>query len=322
MLCKPILVWGEQGCGKTTFSQFLALLRILFFQHTVSVSDPHAHQNNWCELFDVYGYEYNYGAINKRLVAYYDRLKNGNIPHTSIWDEMTNYQENCDEKLAGRFLKSILSDVRKPPEYPILLAHNNTLSCLAGGQGGIKATQDKGMVEVYLMANREKLGGLVPALRGTVKGLTKDELGNPITIPIQTETWMTPQYLLQEFPSLIGGALSLSKGREELKPETVELSESNEGINLNKVFPDLSTEQAKLLTYLVRKSEELDTIEFRLSTIMNGNVINLEKFPWDESILVAERKPRLAYYICLRAIESAGYLKIIEDEKGVMIRLE
>jgi hypothetical protein len=243
---------------------------------------------------------------------------------------MTNYQENCDEKLAGRFLKSILSDVRKPPEYPILLAHNNTLSCLAGGQGGIKATQDKGMVEVYLMANREKLGGLVPALKGTVKGLTKDDYGNPITIPIQTETWMTPQYLLQEFPSLIGGALSLSKGgasslsrsREELKQETVELSEFNEGINLNKAFPDLSTEQAKLLTYLVRKSEELDTIEFRLSTIMNGNVINLEKFPWDESILVAERKPRLAYYICLRAIEDAGYLKIIEDEKGVIIRLE
>ncbi len=314
MLCKPILVWGEQGSGKTTFVEFLALLRVLFFNHTVSVSDPHAHKHEWCKLFDVHGYEYNYGAINKRLIAYYDRLKAGNIPHTSIWDEMTNYQENCDEKLAGRFLKSILSDVRKVPEYPLLLSHNNTLSCLGGGNGGVKTTQDKGMVEVYLIAKRNKLGELEPAMKGTVKGLAKDDYGNSITIPIQTETWMTPQYLLQEFPSLIS--------REEFKQETVESSEFNEGINLNKAFPDLSTEQAKLLTYLVRKSEELDTIEFRLSTIMNGNAINLEKFPWDESILVAERKPRLAYYICLRAIEDAGYLKIIEDEKGVMIRLE
>ncbi|NEP41820.1 MAG: hypothetical protein F6K35_22335, partial [Okeania sp. SIO2H7] len=187
LLTKPLLVWGEQCSGKTKFAGFLAMLRILFFKHQVSVADPHSHQNEWPHLFEVYGREYNYGQINSRLTAYYQRLKGGSLPHTSIWDEVTNYAENCEEKLAGRFLKSILSDVRKPPEFPILLSHSNTLSSLGGGKGGIKKMQVRGLVEVNLRAKRDRLGNLEPALKGTIKGLKVDDRGEAVVRPIELE---------------------------------------------------------------------------------------------------------------------------------------
>ncbi|NJO71959.1 MAG: hypothetical protein HC825_10370 [Oscillatoriales cyanobacterium RM1_1_9] len=101
LLTKPLLIWGEQCSGKTSFAGFLALLRIIFFGHRVSVSDPHSHQNTWPGPFEVYGGEYNYNQINSRLVAYYQRLKTGSVPHTSIWDEVTQYHENCDPQLGG-----------------------------------------------------------------------------------------------------------------------------------------------------------------------------------------------------------------------------
>ncbi|NJO71172.1 MAG: hypothetical protein HC825_04630 [Oscillatoriales cyanobacterium RM1_1_9] len=205
LLSKPLLIWGEQCSGKTSFASFLGLLRAIFFGHTVSVSDPHAHQNSWPDLFEIYGAEYNYNAINSRLVAYYQRLKDSNLAHTSIWDEVTQYQESCDRDLAGRFLKSILSDVRKPPEFPILLSHGNTLSTLGGGKGGIKKMQSRGLVEVNLRAKRDRLGNLRPALRGVITGLDIDERGEPTKQPVALESWMQPKYLLELFPELLAG---------------------------------------------------------------------------------------------------------------------
>lgn len=213
LLTKPLLVWGEQCSGKTKFSGFLAMLRMLFFSHQVSVADPHSHQNEWPHIFEVYGREYNYGQINSRLTAYYQRLKSANQPHTSIWDEVTNYAENCEEKLAGRFLKSILSDVRKPPEFPILLSHSNTLSSLGGGKGGIKKMQVRGLVEVNLRAKRDRLGNLQPALKGTIKGLKLDDRGEATVQPIELETWMQPEYIFELFPELKSGEVGSNNGR-------------------------------------------------------------------------------------------------------------
>ncbi|NJK37253.1 MAG: hypothetical protein HC835_08660 [Oscillatoriales cyanobacterium RM2_1_1] len=221
LLTKPLLIWGEQCSGKTSFASFLALLRVIFFGHTVSVADPHAHQNTWPQVFEMYGAEYNYNAINSRLVAYYQRLKAANLAHTSIWDEVTQYQESCDPALAGRFLKSILSDVRKPPEFPILLSHGNTLSTLGGGRGGIKKMQSRGLVEVNLRAVRDRLGNLKPALRGTVTGLDLDEKGDPTQYPISLESWMQPKYLLGLFPELVQGGFVTDNDPETDYPVAV-----------------------------------------------------------------------------------------------------
>ncbi len=133
LLTKPLLIWGAQGSGKSQIAQFIALLRQLFFAHEVTVADPHSHINQWC--FESYGAGYNYSEINQRLKAYNKRLKNPDAPHTSIWDEVTQYEENCKSDESKRFLKSVLSDVRKPPEFPILISHSNTLSSLGGWKG-------------------------------------------------------------------------------------------------------------------------------------------------------------------------------------------
>lgn len=211
LLTKPLLIWGEQCSGKTSFAGFLALLRVIFFGHRVVVSDPHSHQNSWPQPFEVFGGEYNYSQINSQLVMYYQRLKTGTVPHTSIWDEVTQYQENCDPQLSGRFLKSVLSDVRKPPEFPILLSHGNTLSALGGGRGGIKTMQSRGLVEVNLRATRDHLGNLRPALRGNVTGLDIDVKGSPTTQPIALESWMQPGYLLELFPELVFGGFGFDR---------------------------------------------------------------------------------------------------------------
>lgn len=212
----PLLVWGGQGSGKTTFTGFLALLRVLFCNHRIEVNDPHEHLNNWPGLFPTYGGGCNYRQIDNRLKAYYDRVKNPQNSHySSIWDEITQYAECCNPDLAGRFLKSILSDSRKVDEHPILLSHNNTLGSLAGGKGGTKQMQIEGLVEVHLFNKRGSTGKLSPAMRGTIRGLEIDNTGNPIEMIIELFDWMTPDYLYSIFPEL------LQQPEVEAEPETL-----------------------------------------------------------------------------------------------------
>ena len=202
LLLKPLLIWGPQGSGKSQFAQFLALLRVLFFNHRVSVSDPHSHINKWA--FPTYGKEYNYQEINEQLKAYYHRLKNPDHPHTSIWDEVTQYDENCNSEESKRFLKSILSDVRKPPEYPILLSHGNTLTALGGGKGGVKRMQIDGLPELELRAKTDRLGNIIPAYCGILTA--KDDNGEMSQQAVIIEPdWMNADYLVRKFPYLKRG---------------------------------------------------------------------------------------------------------------------
>ena len=199
----PLLIWGGQSSSKTTTANFIALLRVLFCAHKVEVNDPHAHLNNWAKLFPIYGQNCNYRQIEQRLSAYYNRVKNPTgKPYTAIWDEVTQYAENCSEDLAGRFLKSILADTRKIKEHPILLSHNNTLGALAGGKGGAKQMQIEGLVELHLFNKRGTYGDLAPAMRGILSGLELDKKGNPIEQPVQLFEWMTADYLYQLCPEL------------------------------------------------------------------------------------------------------------------------
>lgn len=202
LLTKPLLIWGPQGSGKSQFAQFLALQRMLFFNHRVTVSDPHSHINQWA--FPSFGKEYNYGEINEQLKAYYHRLKNPDHPHTSIWDEVTQYDENCNSEESKRFLKSILSDVRKPPEYPILLSHGNTLTALGGGKGGVKRMQIDGLPELELRAKTDRLGNIIPAYCGILTA--KDDNGEMSQQAVIIEPdWMNADYLLRKFPYLKRG---------------------------------------------------------------------------------------------------------------------
>ncbi|MEL7039626.1 MAG: hypothetical protein AAFO04_29045 [Cyanobacteria bacterium J06592_8] len=192
-------------------AQFIAMLRQLFFNHKVSVADPHSHINKW--YFECYGREYNYTEINERLKAYYDRLKHPDSPHTSVWDEVTQYDENCNSEESKRFLKSILSDVRKPPEFPILLSHNNTLSTLGGGKGGVKKMQITGLPELELRATRDRLGNIKPTYCGILTNT--NEQGEMVQQAIIVEPdWMNVDYLLRKFPYLSDGHSAASNNTQ------------------------------------------------------------------------------------------------------------
>lgn len=200
----PILVWGGQGSGKTTFVSFLCLLRKLYVDMTIEINDPHAHLNNWPEdLFQVYGHRSNYPAIGRRLAAYYGRVKAvGNHPHTSVWDEFTQYAERIeDENLTNPFTKSILSDARKAQEFPIQIAHGRTQGATGGGSG-THEMKGEGLVTIHLFARRDEMGEPRPAFKGTVEGLDLDDYGKPKQVPVKTDTWMTQEFLFDLFPEL------------------------------------------------------------------------------------------------------------------------
>ena len=216
----PLLVWGDQGAGKTSFVSFLGILRIIFLNHTVEVNDPHAHLNNWLPCFKIKGHKRNYSAIDKALSAYYQRIDNAtttNKPHTSIWDEITQYAEHCTPSLAAPFLKSVLSDTRKTKEFPILISHNDTLSTLAGGKGGTHKMKEMGIVNIHLIATKDSMGEPYPSGKGIIKGLEKDDYGNPISMPITVPPWMQGTWLINIFPEL---AIALSETKTQTTPQT------------------------------------------------------------------------------------------------------
>ncbi len=62
--------------------------------------------------------------------------------------------------------------------------------------------QINGLVEIHLQAYRDDFGDLYPSLKGTITGLSKDDRGNPLSIPIKLEKWMQPEYVLSLFPEL------------------------------------------------------------------------------------------------------------------------
>jgi hypothetical protein len=215
----PLLIWGGQSSSKTTTANFIALLRVIFCNHKAEINDPHAHLNNWVKLFPIYGSNCNYRQIDQRLSAYYERVKHPTgLPYTAIWDEVTQYAENCSEDLAGRFLKSVLADTRKIKEHPILLSHNNTLGSLAGGKGGAKQMQIEGMVELHLFNKRGTYGDLAPAMRGILSGLELDKNGTPVEQPVQLFDWMTADYLYQLFPELLAETAKPSETNERTIP--------------------------------------------------------------------------------------------------------
>ncbi len=208
----PVLIWGAQGSYKSYFAAFLALTRKVLFAHELELNDPHLELNKqeaWKALLatgiPAYGAYGDYGAIARRIQAFYQRIKDATSDkpwYTPIFDEVSDYTlEEAVKSLSQMLLRKCISSTRKQHEAPVLIAHNNTQE-MTGGSTGTHKSQKEGIIELHLFSRREK-GKFVPTFKGELSGLP-DENGQFKILPITLDPrWMSAEFLLEVFPELI-----------------------------------------------------------------------------------------------------------------------
>ena len=229
---KPILIYGDQGSGKSYFAEFLALCRYYLRGHQIiSIADPHFHQNRdecWQQLAKLkvpgFGAHHNYQEVNSQILAMYDRFSKRTLkspPITSIFDEVTRYgQEEATQELAAKLGSKLSSDPRKANESPILVAHAKTLAALGGGEGFADAIQGN-FIRIKLNSNSEQ----EPLWRGTISGI-KDEDGELIEnmkISIAPE-WIRSSWVYDLFNS---APETIPETEIETTPETETILETD-----------------------------------------------------------------------------------------------
>ncbi|HET8689005.1 MAG TPA: hypothetical protein VFM18_20535, partial [Methanosarcina sp.] len=207
ILNKLLMVIGDQGSGKTTFTQFVLGCRMLLKGHQIFVADPHAEKNGWANYFDVIGGKKDWSAIGSRIDKYFDFVTNSlqgdDQQFSFLFDEMTQYKDCLQDKnKAALMLKSWCSDVRKSAVSIICLTHNDTCEALAGVRG-MKDSVDSSFLKLFL-ANKSdpETGDFKPAHQGYISNFKKDARNQSIDVEIKTQVWMQFKYLQPLFDQL------------------------------------------------------------------------------------------------------------------------
>ncbi len=229
---KPILIYGDQGSGKSYFAEFLALCRYYLRGHQIiSIADPHFHQNKdecWQQLAKLkvpgFGAHHNYQEVNSQIVAMFDRFSKRTLkspPITSIFDEVTRYgQEEATQEAAAKLGSKLSSDPRKANESPIIVAHAKTLAALGGGDGFADAIRGNFII-IKLNSNSEQ----EPLWRGTISGI-KDEDGELIEnmkISIAPE-WIRSSWVYELFNNDTQIPEKSIETESDVEPEKIQTS--------------------------------------------------------------------------------------------------
>jgi hypothetical protein len=193
-LSRLLMIIGDQGSGKTSFSKFVCAVRQLLWQHTVAIHDPHAEKNGWPENWTIKGHHKNYGEIDQGIDHYFDAVDttNGSGQRlTFLFDEVTQYKDSLpDGDKSQKFVKSWCSDVRKSDLCLIALTHSDTNEGLAGTKG-MKASIDSSFLKLFLGNQIDpETGDFVPNFKGVLVGLSRDEFNRPQQTTIKLEQWM------------------------------------------------------------------------------------------------------------------------------------
>jgi len=186
-----VLVYGQQGSGKTSFTTWLLRERIKA-GHEAEVWDVHRAYGQWKGL-PCHGDGMDYEAVDARMGTFTRLVKEryrkistveGYKPSwkTAICEEFTNFDGQCQN--SPSFFKQSLSDFRKVKLCVVYCGHGRTLSTL-GGAKGVADMRDGGLIELELEAKIDPVTReLVSAQKGRLK------LPNQAPITVKIADWM------------------------------------------------------------------------------------------------------------------------------------
>ncbi|MDB9454654.1 hypothetical protein [Dolichospermum circinale] len=152
MIHQTSLIWGNQGGGKSWLARFIIQEKFKI-GYRIIVLDPDSNRSEWQGVESYHDHE----SIEKMMRWYYDELiaryrefSQSNIPEnewrnrlwsqgkaiTLVIEEATTYSSFIkDHEFLSNFGKYALTKSRKQEMPVLIIAHNNTQSCLFGISG-------------------------------------------------------------------------------------------------------------------------------------------------------------------------------------------
>ncbi|BDA76359.1 hypothetical protein CAL7716_105250 (plasmid) [Calothrix sp. PCC 7716] len=220
---KPVIVSGDMGSGKSSFTAALVLLRFICWGiKPAMVLDPHAHQNTaekWVFLeklkAEIYGGEQNWVSINEGIEAIFERWKTRTEKdawESIIIDELTTYGEQPEcAKNAPKLIQGVIGNPRKAHDAMILITHSNT-NAGTGGSSGFSDAKKSGTIEIKLRSTND----MTPLYKGELIGY-KDADGNVLSeFKITIPDWLNPAKL---YNAIIASAHAEIKAKNQDKEQ-------------------------------------------------------------------------------------------------------
>ena len=225
--CPCLLVIGRPGSAKSSFAGALGIIReiaIAKLRQTVVV-DPNAHlkvgKDIWRPSWEIRGARDDWDDIEDAISELYQRFAESKAANfvSSIYDELTVYEEKVDESKMSGFISQITSKARAAEEYITICSHNDTLKCLGGKPGQAKLKDD--MVRLYLASESTETGKFKPTGKGVLEGLRFDEKNKPLDECVTIPRWLEPCILKTLFPERYRPELPNNRNSEQPSSESV-----------------------------------------------------------------------------------------------------